>query len=222
MKDRAHSKIRLLLVDDHPVVREGIKFSLAKKRNIDIVGEASDGKQAIRKAKKLSPDVILLDINMPRVSGLEAARRLRSASPKSKILAFTMHDSKEYVLRISRLGAKGYVFKDDSPADVVRAIEAVHKGGVYFSPRASKHILKEYVRATMNTEDSTILGLSQQEYEVLRCIASGLSSKEIAAQLKVSARTVDTHREHIMEKLDIRTVAGLTRYAIREGLVTLE
>lgn len=221
-KKTKKKKIRLLLVDDHPVVRDGIKFSLSAKPHIQIVGEASDGEEAVRKTIQLKPDVVLMDINMPSMSGLEAAKQLRTLAPDAKILALTMHDNKEYILRITQLGAKGYVFKDDSPSDLIGAIEAVYAGDVFFSPKASKFLLKEYVKTAQSLEISPIPDLTLQECEVLKLIASELTTKKIAEQLNVSPRTVETYRERIMEKLNISTVAGLTKFAIQKGLIELK
>ncbi len=162
MKKQPLKKIRLLLVDDHPIVREGIKSALSTKKNISIVGEAATGEEAIVKAKKLCPDVILMDINMPGMSGLEAARRLRKTVPDSKILALTMHENREYVLEMSQLGARGYVYKDSSPSELVRAIEAVHGGEFFFSPRASQQLLKAFLKGDPSANSQASVDLSQR------------------------------------------------------------
>jgi two-component system nitrate/nitrite response regulator NarL len=211
--------IKLLLVDDHPIVLEGIRACFAAKEGIEIVGEASDGEGAVRKAKELSPDVILMDINLPGMSGLEATKLLQKEVPRTKVVALTMHDNREYILSIIRSGAKGYILKDASPAELVRAVERVYRGESFFSSRAFEVILNNYVKEADETEKHEKPGLTEREREVLTLIAQGCSNKEIASRLSISSRTVETHREHIMDKLDIHTVAGLTRYAIAKGLL---
>jgi two-component system nitrate/nitrite response regulator NarL len=216
------SKIRLLLVDDHPLVREGLRSCLVQEKNIEIVGEAADGEEAIRQAKICFPDIVLLDINMPGMNGLEATRFLSKVAPKSKILILTMHDNKEYVKRMVASGVHGYVLKDSSPAELIAAIAAVHRGETYFSKQVSQTVLNDYVKTVRTIKKKGGVELSQRESEVLVLIAEGLSNKEIASRLFVSVRTVETHRERIIRKLDIHTVAGLTRYALTKGIVKLE
>jgi DNA-binding NarL/FixJ family response regulator len=219
MKPHRKKVIKLLLVDDHPVVREGIKASLQTRKHIRIVGEASDGEEAITLARKLGPDVILMDISMPRMSGIEAAQRLRKTAPDSKILALTMHDNKEYVLKMTQLGARGYVFKDASPSELMRAIESVDAGEIVFAPRASRHILNEYAETSGRSGRTITSDLSDRERLVLRMIAEGYSTKEIADRMFLNHKTIETYRHRIMVKLDIHTVADLTKYAVVKGLV---
>jgi two-component system nitrate/nitrite response regulator NarL len=221
VKKRA-KKIRLLLVDDHPVVREGIKSSLSTHPRIRIVAEASNGLEAVQKAKKHSPDVVLLDINMPVMGGLEAARHLRSIAPKSRILALTMHDNKEYVMEIARLGARGYILKDSSPSELARAIETVASGEAFFSPKASQHILRAFINTPSGASSTLFPRLSRRERQVLQLIAEGHTSKEIAQKLGITYKTAESHRDRIMRKLDIHSSAGLTKYAIAAGIVKLE
>ncbi len=222
MKKLAVRKIRLLLVDDHPIVREGIKSAFAAKKTIVIVGEAATGEEAITKAKKLLPDVILMDINMPGMSGLETSRRLRKSVPDSKILALTMHENREYVLEMSQLGARGYVFKDSSPSELIRAIEAVHAGEFFFSPRASQHLLRAFLKGEPRTESGAQTDLSQREKDVLQLIMEGLKTKEIAKRLGVTDRTVETYRRRLMTKLSVHSVAGLIKQAIAKRIVKIE
>jgi len=206
------SRIRLLIVDDHPLVREGLRSCLVQEKHLEIVGEAADGQEAIRLAKNAVPDIILLDINMPGMNGLEAARLLMKSSPKSKILILTMHDSKEYVNRMVSMGAHGYMLKDSPPSELVTAIETVHQGGTFFSPKISEAVMSEYVKSVRTRGKKGSVELSRRE---------GLGNKEIAAKLFVSVRTIETHRERIIKKLDIHTVAGLTRYALTKGIVKI-
>ncbi len=219
MKTRRKKVITLLLVDDHPVVREGIKASLKTKRHIRIVGEASDGEEAIALTRKLEPDVILMDISMPRMSGIEAAKRLQKSAPDAKILVLTMHDTKEYVLKMTQLGARGYVFKDASPSELLRAIEAVDANEIAFAPKASRHILTEYAETAGRSGRTLPSDLSDRERHVLRLIAEGYMTKEIAERLSLNHKTIETYRHRIMVKLNVHSVADLTKYALAKGLV---
>ncbi len=210
--------VRVLLVDDHPVVRRGIRFSLAHHAHIQIVGEASDGVEGLARAKELQPDVVLTDIDMPHMNGLALAEALRREVPKARVLILSMFANTDYILRIIQSGAKGYVLKEADPAELVHAVEAVHRGDAFFSPDAARVALNQFVRGATPAVD---LDLSAREREVLVAIAEGLSNKEIADRLGVGVRTIESHREHIMAKLGIHTVAGLTRFAVAKGMVTL-
>jgi two-component system nitrate/nitrite response regulator NarL len=222
MRLRSQSKIRILLVDDHPIVLWGLRSSLSSHPQFKIVGEASDGTEAIRKAREKNPDVVLMDITLPGLSGIEATRVLQKEVPSAKILALTMHDDKEYVLEIIRAGAKGYVLKDASPSELIQAIVAVHKGDSFFSPGVSRILIDEFKAKPQRKKLIAINGLTGREEEVLRFIAEGQSNKEIAERLSISVRTVETHREHIMGKLGIHCAAGLAKYAITKGILKLE
>ena len=222
MKKQLVKKIRVLLVDDHPIVREGIKSALSKRKNISIVGEAATGEEAMVKARKLSPDVILMDINMPGMSGLETSRRLRKSVPDSKILALTMHENREYVLEMTQLGARGYVFKDSSPSELLRAIEAVHSGEFFFSPRASQQLLKSFLKGEPRTDSQASVDLSKREKDVLQLITEGFKTKEIARFLGVTDRTVETYRHRLMTKLSVHSVAALIKQAVTKGIVKIE
>ena len=222
MKKQLVKKIRLLLVDDHPIVREGIRSALSTKKNIAIVGEAASGEEAMVKAKRLLPDVILMDINMPGMSGLETSRRLRKSVPDSKILALTMHDNREYILEMSQLGARGYVFKDSSTSELLRAIEAVHAGEFFFSPKASQQLLKAFLKGEPRTESQASADLSHREKDVLQLITEGFKTKEIARRLGVTDRTVETYRRRLMMKLAVHSVAALIKHAITKGIVKME
>ena len=213
------NKIRLLLADDHPVVREGIRSCLANHDRLEIVGEAIDGKDAINKAKELVPDIVLMDINMPTMNGLKATEELRQKLPKIKVLILTVHSNKEYALQMIRSGARGYVLKDSSPKELIQAIESVYHGDAFFSPEVARLVLNDYVAKASRIDSAPAAELSEREREVLALIAKGCTSKQIAAQLGVSIRTAESHRENIMRKLNIHNVAGLTRFAISKGII---
>jgi two-component system nitrate/nitrite response regulator NarL len=213
-------KIKVMIVDDHPLVREGVRSCLKHQPQFEIVGEAAGGEDAVLKAKKLAPDVVLMDINMPGVNGLESATELIKKSPKSKVLIFTMHDSKEYIVKVIEAGMKGFVLKDSSPTELIAAIEAVSRGEVYFSSKVSQFVMNDYIKTMTKKASANTGNLSKRELEVIVLIAEGQSNKDIALKLFISIRTVETHRERIMRKLGIHTVAGLTRYAISNGLLT--
>lgn len=210
-------KIRVLLSDDHRIVREGIRSSLADYDFISIVGEAVDGKTALQKIKDLSPDIVLMDLNMPQMSGLEATKIAREKFPNTKVIALTMHDNKEYVSQILRSGAQGYVLKDTSPEQLVQAIQSVANGEAFFSPSISRILLQDYTRSS--SEKPKANRLSQREEQVLSSIANGRTNKEIAADLAISVRTVETYRARLMKKLKARNIAELTRYAFENKLV---
>lgn len=212
--------IRIILADDHPVVRKGLASCLAKYDHIRVVGEAGDGQEALRKAKELTPDLVMMDVDMPHMNGLTATELLRKELPEVKVLVLSMHSHSDYVLRILQAGARGYVLKQASTEELLKAIETVFAGDSFFSPEVARLALNQFVRGT--GEGPQPAQISNREREVLIAIAEGLSNKEIAARLNVGVRTVETHRERIMRKLNIHSVAGLTRFAIQKGLIPLQ
>jgi two-component system nitrate/nitrite response regulator NarL len=212
-------RIKVMLVDDHPVVRKGVGSCLARHEHLQIVAEASDGREAVTKARQLLPNVILMDIDMPHMNGLAVTELLRKELPDIKVLILSMHSNTDYVMRIIQSGARGYVLKEASTDELVRAVDAVHAGEAFFSPEVAHAALNQFVRGVSNQGNET--SLTAREREVLVQIAEGLSNKEIASRLGVGVRTVETHRERIMRKLDIHSVAGLTKFAIARGLVSL-
>ncbi len=216
----AKKKIKILLADDHPVVRKGLYSCLASRENLKIVGEAADGAEAMRKILELLPDIVLVDINMPQLDGLAVTERIQKECPQVKVIILSMHSNREYVLRIIKAGARGYVLKDAPPDELVRAIEAVNAGETFFSPAVARIALNQFVSETNRTDPFS--RLSEREREVLARIAEGRSNKEIASDLGIGVRTIETHRERIMHKLDIHSVAGLTKFAITNGLAALE
>ncbi len=210
---------RLLLVDDHPVVRRGMASVLSQNQQLRVVAEAADGVEAVSKARELRPDLILMDVDMPHMNGLAATETLRKEQPDTKILILSMLGNSEYVLRIIESGAKGYVLKESPPEEVLHAVETVLAGQAYFSPQVAQVAMDKFVRG--RATPARVALLTNREREVLVQIAEGLSNKEIASFLEMGVRTVETHRERLMEKLEIRSVAGLTKFALQEGLVTL-
>ena len=213
------SCIRILLADDHPVVRRGISACLNQFEHLAIVGEAADGIEAVTKAKALLPDIVLLDIDMPNMSGLIATEVLRKELEQVKVLILSMHQSSDYMLRTLQSGARGYVLKDASTEELVKAIESVDAGGTFFSPEITRLALNHFVQGTGDGTD--LAELTNREREVLALVADGFSNKDIASNLGLGVRTVETHREHIMRKLHVHNVAGLTRLAIANGLITV-
>ena len=214
------NSIRILLVDDHPIVRKGISSCLAKYSNLAVVGEAADGPDAIRQARLLAPDVILMDMEMPQMDGISVTQTLRKELPRTKVLILSMHRHSDSVLRILQSGAVGYVLKDSPVEELVRAVETVHAGETYYSPEIARIALNQFV--TGPGEGPSPMHLTNREREVLINIADGLSNKEIATRLGVGVRTVETHRERIMRKLNIHSIAGLTKFAIAKGLISLK
>jgi two-component system nitrate/nitrite response regulator NarL len=218
MKPKKQPKIKVFLVDDHPAVREGVGSYLTGDGSVVVVGEAADDREALRKLKKVAPDVIVLDINLPGVDGGELAKRLRQTVPRAKLIAFSIHASQEYVVRMARCGVHGYVMKDMPTAKLVEAIQRVHKGGLYFPPGMTDAILAP---GSKPSSDGAKAELTAREREVLVLLAEGLANKEVARKLGISVRTAETHREHLSRKLGIAPIAGLTKYAIQHGLTPL-
>ena len=214
-----NAPIRLLVVDDHPIVRHGICTCLAHHERICIVGEAVDGNEALTRARELKPDVVLMDIDLPRLNGLTVTDLLRREMPQVKVLIFSMYSNSDYALRTIQSGARGFVLKEAPPEEIIQAIEAVHAGAAHFSPAVARVALNQVVGGDSGAASPA--QLTSREREILIHIAEGGSNKGIAGQLKIGVRTVETHRERIMRKLDIHSIAGLTRFAIEQGMVAV-
>jgi DNA-binding NarL/FixJ family response regulator len=214
-------KIRILLVDDHPFVLEGIRSCLQSQEQFEIVGEAANGKEAIEKGRELSPSVMIMDISMPIMNGLEATRHLRKIAPEVKVLILTMHEKREFTSQIIEAGARGYVSKNTSPAELIRAIELVDRGETFFNPLITEAFLKNFVENAGRAGAQSQPELSLREREVLTLIAEGFSNKEAANLLGVSVRTVEKHRERIMDKLNLHSIVELTKYAIAHHMVQI-
>jgi two-component system, NarL family, nitrate/nitrite response regulator NarL len=208
------------VADDHPVVRKGLQSCLTRTDKLKVVGEAADGDEALRKTRELSPDVVLMDISMPRLNGLAVTELIRKEVPQVKVLVLSVHSNKEYLYRIVQAGAHGYVSKEASPEELLKAIESVHAGESFFSPEVAQAALNQFVNH--GSKGDPFGQLTSRERQVLVLIAEGQSNKEIACKLGIGVRTIETHRERIMRRLDIHSVAGLTKFAIANGLVSLD
>jgi NarL family two-component system response regulator LiaR len=212
-------KIRVLIVDDHAILREGVRSLLTLQKDLEVVGEAADGAEALSVVAEKHPDVVVMDIAMPGMDGIEATRRLKETSPQSKVLVLTQHDNKEYIFSVLQAGAAGYVLKRAGGAELIAGIRGVYEEGAYLPPRVAREVVSHYVHPPAGEAGSP--HISEREKEVLILIAEGKSNREIAEQLCLSVKTVMVHRGNIMEKLDIHSRTELVKYAIRQGLVSL-
>ena len=213
--------IRVMLVDDHKLVRAGLRALLESLEGVEVVAEAAHGRQALGLMATHHPNVVLMDIGMPEMNGLEATARIVKDFPNSRVIILSMHSSEEYVLKALRAGAAGYLIKDAGSAELEVAVRAVARGESYLSPAVSKHVVGEYVRR-VSGEEHPLEVLTPRQREILQLLAEGHSTQDIAQILNISAKTVETHRAQLMERLDIHDLAGLVRYAIRAGLVNSE
>lgn len=214
------AKIKVVIADDHAVVREGIKMILSREPDIEIVGEASNGREALDLVATAKPIVVVMDISMPEMGGIEATRRVKEAYPKVNVLALTMHEDESYVFQLLKAGASGYVLKRGAAQDLVQAIRSAARGEAFLYPSVARSVLADYLKRVQSGEERHRYdGLTDREREILALIAEGLSNQEIAQKLFISIKTVQTHRTHIMEKLDLHNRAQLVRYAIRKGLI---
>jgi DNA-binding NarL/FixJ family response regulator len=213
--------VRIIIADDHRIVREGLRHLLEKRTDFKVVAEAPDGESAVRLAKELSPDVVILDISMPGLNGIEATRRILAERPGVKVLALSMHSDRRFVIETLKAGASGYVLKDSAFDELARAIEVVMARGAFLSPAITEMVVRDYVTQAGVDDAAAFSVLTPREREVLQLMAEGESTKAIAGRLAVSVKTVETYRQQIMEKLDLHSVAELTKYAIREGLTEL-
>lgn len=215
--------LRVLVVDDHTLVRAGIRALLEPAPDIEVVGEADDGLSALTQVRALHPEVVLMDIAMPKMGGVEATRRIKEEFPDVQVLALTVHDNEEYLFQMLRAGACGYVLKKARPAELVDAIEAASRGETFLYPSMAKSLVGDYLRRVESGEETdTYARLTTREREILKLLAEGYTSPEIAEFLHLSVKTVSAHRQHIMEKLDLHRPAELIKYAIRKGLVEAE
>lgn len=207
--------IRILLADDHALVRQGFSMILSAQPDMEIIGEAGNGREAVELAEKLQPDVVIMDVTMPELNGIEATRRLSTVSPRTRVLALSMHKDAVYVREILRSGARGYLLKDSDDSDLIGAVRSVAKGEGYLSPAVSDAVLTDYRRHVTDPLDL----LTSREREVLQMIAEGKTNKEIATTLNLSVYTVEAHRGRVMEKLNLHSTGELVRFALRSGLI---
>jgi DNA-binding NarL/FixJ family response regulator len=213
-------KVRIVLVEDHTILREGLRALLSADPDFEIIGEAADGREAVRLVEKQVPDLILMDLSMPRMTGMDAIREIKKRYPATKIIALTVHKTEEYLGTTLQAGADGYVLKDATHNELMMAIQSVLNGKTYLSPGVSEKVVEGYLEGKEGRMPNSTLGLlSQREREVLKLIAEGYKNKEIAADLYISLKTVEKHRANLMKKLDLHNAAALTAYAIEQGLV---
>jgi two-component system, NarL family, response regulator NreC len=212
-------KIRLLLVDDHQIVRAGLRMLFQSEKDMEIVGEVGSGEEAVKAVRDLKPDVVLMDVIMPGMSGIEATRRIKEASPKTAVLALTMHEDEQYFFEMLQAGASGYVPKRAAPDDLVSGIRVVGQGDVFLYPTLAKYLVKEFVQRSDRGLLAASEKLTPREREILTLIAEGFSNREIAEELVISVKTVDRHRENIMRKLNLHNRVELVKYAIEKGLI---
>jgi len=215
--------MRVLIVDDHIIVREGLRALLEAQPDIEVVGEATNGEEAVARTSELNPDIVLMDITMPGMNGLEATRRIKQAKPEVKVLALTMHEGDEYFFKILEAGASGYFVKGGSSSELISALQAVWRGDVFLYPTMAKKLLGDYLQRVKSGQDSeTYDGLTNREREILKLVAEGVNNQGIASQLFLSPATVQTHRANIMAKLKLHSRTDLAKYAIKHGLITLD
>jgi len=214
--------IKVLLVDDHAIIREGLRSLLEKEPKMEVVADTNDGRKARDLVRELSPDVVIMDITMPELNGIEATRQITAESPRVKVIALSIHSKKRYVADMLSAGAAGYILKECLFNELVQAIRAVVAGGQYLSPRITDVVVSDYVKRLSAAPDSPVATLTSREREVLQLVAEGKPTKQIALELHVSTKTIEANRRQIMEKLNRHSIAELTKYAIREGLTTLE
>ncbi|HLI86368.1 MAG TPA: response regulator transcription factor [Bryobacteraceae bacterium] len=212
--------IRILLADDHIVMRDGLRALLERQPDMAVVAEAADGRECVQLAEEQTPDVVVMDIGMPNMNGIEATRRITSAQPRCAVVILSMHQDESYILRALKAGAKGYLLKDSARSDLLEAIRAVARGRAFLTRKISRMLQEDYVRQLENRGlDDTYELLTDREREVLQLIAEGKTAKEVANVLNISPTTVETHRTHIQEKLGLHSVAELVLYAVRKGII---
>lgn len=212
---------RILLADDHKIVRDGLKALICKEAGMEVVAEADTGRKALKLSKKTNPDVVIMDVSMPELNGIDATKQILNDVPQVKVVALSMHSQRQFVEGMLNAGVSGYLLKDSAFEELIDAVRTVMTGRLYLSPDITGVVVSEYLRYRQASDDQPRVGLTLREREVLQLIAEGQAVKTIAEKLHISIKTVETHRSHIMNKLDLYTVAELTKYAIREGLTAL-
>ena len=214
------SQVRIVLADDHTVMRNGLRLLLERQPNLQVVGEAADGRQAVAMSETARPDVVIMDIGMPNLNGIEAARQIMNHNPRTAIAILSMHSDESYVIRALKAGARAYLLKDSAEADLLAAVRALTEGKSFFSPAISKILVEDYMRQleSRGAEDSYEL-LTTREREILQLLAEGKTNKDVANMLNLSLYTVETHRTHILQKLNLHSVPELILYAVRKGII---
>ncbi|HCI82767.1 MAG TPA: DNA-binding response regulator [Ktedonobacter sp.] len=213
-------KIRILLADDHTILRAGLRMMLNAQPDMEVVGEAQDGRQAIAEVQRLQPDVVLMDITMPDMNGIDATRQIKRMLPETKVLVLTMHENDEYVFQALRAGAAGYMLKEAADTDLISALRIIQSGQFYLSPMAQSVMVGDYLqRVRTGEEKDSYSSLTEREREILKLVAEGFTNNQIAEKLVISPKTVDTHRTHVMDKLNLHSRAELVKYAMRRGLL---
>ena len=214
--------IRVLLADDHKIFRDGLRTLIENEAGMEVIADADNGRKAVVLAQKLSPNVIIMDVTMPDMNGIEATRKIVDGMPEVKVIALSMHSDRRYVLGMLEAGASGYLLKDCAFGELAGAIHQVVTGNTYLSPKIADVVVKGYLNKALEASSATNVAMTSREREILQLIAEGFTAKEIAAHVFLSIKTVETHRRNIMQKLNMRSVAEMTKYAIREGLVSLD
>ena len=213
--------IKILIVDDHKLMREGLRILIEKQSGMKVVGDADNGRTAVKMVRELSPDIVIMDIAMPDLNGIEATHQIKSEFQNTRVVVLSMHADKRFVAKVLKMGASAYLLKDSAFEELVHAIHDVINNRIFLSPRITDIVIEDYIHSSSNNEPSVFSELSNREREVLQLIAEGKTTKEISSSLYVSIKTIETHRKNIMDKLNINSIADLTKYAIREGIISL-
>jgi len=213
--------IKILLADDHQIIRDGLASLLEKQKDMQVVGQAEDGRQALRMAVDLKPDIVVMDISMPNLNGIEAAAQLRKDCPGTRVIALSMHSDKRFVAGMLKAGAGGYLLKNSAFDDLVQAVSTVMAGEIYLSSKIAAVVIKDYIQSSRREKSADLDALSSRERETLQLLAEGKTTKQIAGELFISVKTVETHRQNVMKKLGISNLADLVKFAVREGLTSL-
>ena len=218
------NKIRILLADDHAILRAGLVRLLGEEKDIEVVGEAENGREAVQKVQELHPDIVLMDIGMPVMNGMEATKQIKKRDAKVKVLVLTMHDNEEYLFQVLQAGAAGYVLKKAADSDLINAIHVVSRGDCFLYPSAAKMVVEDYLDKLKNGQEptSSFDTLTDREREILTLVAEGHTNREIAENLFISVKTVETHKANIMEKLNLHKRAELVKYAIKKGMLQVD
>jgi two-component system, NarL family, response regulator NreC len=212
--------IRILLADDHTILRAGLKMMLNAQPDMEVIGEAQDGRQAVQEVQRLQPDIVLMDITMPDINGIEATKQIKKVQPDVRVLILTMHEHDEYVFQALRAGASGYILKEAADTELITALHVIQSGQFYLSPMAQSVMVGDYLqRVRTGEEKDSYSSLTEREREILKLVAEGHTNNQIAERLVISPKTVDTHRTHIMDKLNLHSRAELVKYAMRRGLL---